>query len=492
MQEDLFGIWGLKKSPYWGDLTLFPEYYDRLFVLREDLVQKTVRRLHRGSDSKIILLSGRPGVGKSTFLDYINYKYFRENMKRIPLTGRLPIARDHGFVEFTEELFLYVFAEVEKFLMQIISNNNLNIPAKKYTAMATYYKNNQAKVPFTEFTRDCILPLCEIIHHNRDRIPRYFLAIDDVDYIYPYHQKDFLTVLCSMSEITTNPQIIYSARPVASGIATNHLNNYIAHRTAPSVKVDPIDSIKIIESRIRDVANDPDNLRHCLVDPEAQEIIRKLSCVNIRKALDLGNYCFDNADEYVKPPSYTFTRSSMIKCLYGSRSTSKNSEIDSDEERQLINILRAIDPEDKVPLEYIALLCVQKPIVVDEGFYKKFNDFLRKMLHTLPETWSLPENRILDILVQCHKSYLVRRLTHINFSDLKSDKSQYKAHTRVKGHRICLTRKGKLCLELTKEKLYQDLTALETWRMQVSKFIQKETLDIETTDPRVTGSDSHL
>jgi hypothetical protein len=253
--ETLQDAWGFTKAPYFGDLYKYPEKYEELFKFRKQFVSDIIWRLKSEIDSKIVVMSGAPGVGKSTILDYLKRYKFSDTMERVSLAERLDGINDYGFTEVTTEHFLHIFGEIEKFLNKIMLDHGIIPPTGISPKIKDYIEFRHNAIPFEEFARDIILPKCKLIGDMGSKIPRYILAIDDVDYLFPFSQKAIMSVLCSMSCITLNPLIIYAARPLAATIANTHLNSYAHHLTGPVIEVEPLDAYAVIETRLRSVSN---------------------------------------------------------------------------------------------------------------------------------------------------------------------------------------------------------------------------------------------
>ena len=198
-----------------------------------------------------ILISGLPGVGKTTFLNYIRKKHFPIQMKIVSLAGRLGAVKPRDYVSVTEEQFLYIFSAVESFLIHILNSNNISVSHHKPSTIKEKWQSTGNKIPFKEFARDILLPLCGQIN-KLDNIPQYFLVIDDVDYIFPTDQSEILAVLCDFISTTSNPVILYSARPPAAGIAKNHLSTYACHHFGDPIDLDPIPAFDVVKDRLKD------------------------------------------------------------------------------------------------------------------------------------------------------------------------------------------------------------------------------------------------
>lgn len=378
--EECFAHWGWKRAPSLGDIYKKPADLLRLFRFRERLVDDTVFRLNHPLSDRGILLSGLPGVGKTTFLNFLREKHFKDRLHVVSLAGRLGAVKPSGYVCITNEQFLHIFSEIERFLLGIIQKHRLNGHKKMAPVLkpGTIDKDDE-KLPYKEYARDIIIPLCETIN-RADNIPQYYLAIDDVDYIYPTDQTEVLAVLCDIIAITTNPIILYSARPAAAGIAKNHLLTYASHHFGEPVDIDPINAFAVVKTRLQEC--DPSSEGSCgpfTLDQSTEDIFLALSNNNIRTALDLCGAAIYQCGSVLEKCHNKYDRDSLIKVFFGRPSKSVKDEKDADNDRHIQNIFRAVHPGDGVPFDFITLLSFREPIVVNEEYSRHFNELCKKI-----------------------------------------------------------------------------------------------------------------
>jgi hypothetical protein len=205
---------------------------------------------------------------------------------------------------------------------------------------------------------------------------------------------------------------------------------------------------------------------------------------NLREALNLAQFCYSNANKHTTPPMFVYFKDTMIKTLYGTPSAFKESDVDTESSRNLINILRSIEIGDPVPFMYVALSCLHLPRIVDENFVKQFNEEIRQLNPKETPDMSLNINKVIYIIAECHKKALIRRTEHVDLKAIPDNADSYNHQQTVLNHKWCLTEKGSFLLNLASTNdLYQKLTALDSWRTGVSSKIKERKFNILTPPP---------
>lgn len=480
---------GLKQTPFFGDLAKRKSRLRNLFRFRNDIVEATVRRVNSGVDSRIVLVTGAPGVGKSTFLEFLSRIKFPKKFKRISLASRLDAITEYDYAEINSEQILYVFRRIESFLLEIIQSHKIDLPSRHKDGH-TKLDNHEAFSKFTsggegseerrderlsiviELVRDYIIPLCVKIS-DAEIGDKYCLAIDDVDYIFPHHQTDILRLLVSMVEVTDNPIIFYSARPVAGMIAQSYIARFFHHHTSGApINLNPLPVMAVIDSRFEDASIDGASFFNILGDQKVRSIIEGLSSSNIRAALKYAELCYLEYPQFNKGVIKKFDADTIIRILYGDPTVDKDSSSSGDQlHGPLINILRSMRPGDPLPYEFVALFSLIQPRMIDAEFYRYFNDNCLK-INPKEHKRQISDADILRILRVCHQEDLVSQATHINFDDIPRNFEAYSYRNRLEGHTLELTIRGKFLLEMAGEPLYQELAALDSWRRLVSDNVR--------------------
>ena len=328
--RDLYKKWKWTDAPNLGDIYKKKSDLVKLFGFREQLVDDVVFHLKNPMSTRGILVSGLPGVGKTTFLNYINKKYFPETMTVISLAGRLSGAQHRGQVHITEEQFLYIFEKIETFLKKILDKANVGISKRDDSELRKKFEKSNSNLPFKEYTRDILIPLCEEINRLTD-IPQYYIAIDDVDYIYPTEQEEILSVISDLIIVSTNPIILYSARPPAAGIARNHLATLMAHNFGEPIDLDPINSFDVIKSRLSKCSSDEcSEYGPYFNNKDTEKFFVNMSNNNLRSALDLATAGISEAPKYLSDKKPQYCKETLVSALYGRKSISVRDQKDID------------------------------------------------------------------------------------------------------------------------------------------------------------------
>ena len=472
--EQLEKHWKISEAPFFGDLRLKKEKLKVLFKFREQLVERTVARLRRHNDGRMIIISGAPGVGKSTFLTHLEHNYFQSSMKVISLVSRLGPVHDNRFADMSEDQFLFVFERIEHFLYHILEENGITPrTTKSIKDFSLDLKSN--RLPFLEYTRDILMPLCVQIQEHNKNLPKYFLAVDDVDYLKPDDQKQITSILKNMADISLNPVLLYTARPEAASMATSHLSSYPHHRTGAPVHLDAIPAMDVIDSRIQDVQRGS-STDHPLADEQVRKIIEDISCSNLREALQIAQACYDEADRFCQNPPHRYTRSSLIQALYGPKSPGHNVSSYTGPNRRLLNILRSLEPNDDVPYEYVALLCFERPATVNDDLFARFKEIADGLNSKNAPGGSVPDDAIIRIIELCEAEHLLQRRDSVTYDHFSRDKPAQRVERPIRNFQFCLTSKGALLLKMTSDPLYQELCNLDSWRKQVADRVRKRTI----------------
>lgn len=478
---ECFSSWAWNKPPSLGDIYKKPEDLIRLFRFREKLVKDTVFLLNNPLNTRGLLLSGLPGVGKTTFLNFIMEKHFKGRMHVVSLAGRLGAVKPSGYVHITNEQFLHIFSEIEKFLLDIIARHRLNGKKRIAAAIRTSSFPSDGVLPFKEYARDILLPLCEKIN-RANNIPQYFLAIDDVDYIFPSDQTEILAVMCDVIAITANPLVLYSARPAAAGVAKNHLQTFVSHHFGEPIDIEPINAFEVVKTRLQECGGiNESGSGPFLFDKATEEVFLALSNNNIRTALDLCTAAILATSTVLEKCQDKYDRDGLIKAFFGRPSVSVKDEKDIDNDRHIQNIFRAVTPSDSVPFDYITILSFRDPALVNEDHTRYFNDLCKKINPTEFSNKELRDSDVIKYVASAHDHSFLTRIDKTNTSNTSKEVDHIWLNS------FCLTPKGKFILELTKDALYHELCCLSSWRHLIVDNIKSQRIHVNTIDKFTPG-----
>jgi len=481
--EKYYDAWGWDKSPNLDDIYKNDEDLLRLFRFRDNLVKDTVFWLKKPANYKGILFSGLPGVGKTTFLKYLEKKHFPSYMKVISLAGRLGAVKPRGYIRVTNEQFIYIFSEIESFLNCIIRENNLGEIDDKESIIRSKWLGSETDLPFEEFTRDILLPRCDKIKKHNGSIPQYYLAIDDVDYIYPTDQTEILAILCDIISSTTNPIILYSARPAAAGIAKNHLLTYESHHFSDPVDVDPINAFEVLKSRLSECnVNCKDSCGPINYTKEVEDVFISLSNNNIRAAQDLCLCAIRNAPYILPKPENKYGKEDLIRAFFGRPSISSKDEKDIDNDRHIQNIFRSITPSDELPFEYITLLSFSDPLLVNENYTQYFNNLCSRFNPVAFTQKRITDKEIISLVASAHDHAFLSRIDKVKLESLTNDSGESDLPNGIWQNKFCLTPKGKFILELTNEDFFKTMCSLESWRPLITGKIKTQHIKVNTIE----------
>lgn len=470
------------KAPFFGELTMWPEK-SHIFVERELLIERAYDQLELQrltGDSGITLVCGSPGVGKSTFIDQLIRKKYKETGKRISLIGYVenPYEADSHL---TTTHLLEIFSEIEGFLNEILKGKQSTEPRStiksRFSEFSKLHTKDDDFIVLCDIITETIIPKCRAIHELRSELDHYYLAIDDVDYLLASEQIKLLSILCAMAGATSNPSILYTARPAAAGIAKHSVTSLAHHRLTESIRIPAIDPYKVIDARITHNGSMNRALNPFSTETTRQ-FLTKISNGNLRLALDYAKKAQNEVCTYLKKTNLYFSRNDVLCMLFGSPVTSKNElslMANLREERHLVNLFCSIEEDDPVPVLYVALVTTDAADnkKVDLDFCNLFNRIAYELNPKGMEQKEFSEEKILSYLRNLHKNHLIRRKWFTNIEDYLSNEQNLKAFSPLKNTIMDLTARGDEMLLLTRDLKYQELAGLQFWRKEIQDRIKK-------------------
>jgi hypothetical protein len=246
-------VWRVfEKLPYLGDLkSLITETSDKRFLKLFRDREKEVERIKRAIPSCFeegsgLILSGKPGVGKTNLLEYI---YRRKDlfaglnvhhnniiltncchMGKSDLPGRLKI--DFNLLEGA------LISILEEYLKSIKVLNLSNI-----TKYNTFSKEDKFKWLFDN------------LRYSFSDKPKLVLIIDDIDH---FQNDDQLDVLSSLIPYYNSPNIItiLSVRPPVANYLSYNAEVRISSCFRDIISINPLPITDLLQNRFREVSRD--------------------------------------------------------------------------------------------------------------------------------------------------------------------------------------------------------------------------------------------
>ncbi|MCG7874541.1 MAG: hypothetical protein JAZ11_20895 [Candidatus Thiodiazotropha lotti] len=475
-----WGHWGWnEKKPFLGDLTKFLDY-EYLFVERDKLIERAYEQIQLSFDTKddgIILVAGLPGVGKSTMLEFLIKRKFPEFGKRIGMIG---VSHDalSGNAELETYQMLDIVSRINdhihvmlKSIGEQVKSPNLKDEYKKHSS------NNKKQDNFTlisELVASEIVPKAKLLQKNHGRAPQGVIAIDDVDYLNPYAQIQILTLLCAINDHTTNPIFLYTARPIAAGIAKHSVASRLGHSTSEPIRVNAIDPNMVIHSKMTD------GYRSEYIDPfakkEVQEFFRVMTNGNLRTAINFVKKATREGKVCISRSNPEFEQDCLLRALFGKKVESKEGlRKDMDRMSSIPNIFSTQFDIDYLPVIYITLLTVDAlgSAKIDQQFLEKFNEYCAYINPKGTGQKRFDYGFIENCLWYCHKAHLIFRTAFDGIEDYISYRStHHKGRRNTLMHTIFeLTDRGKELLLMAREPLYQELAGLAFYRQEVQNKV---------------------
>ena len=477
--QDCWKLWNWDK-PFFGELTLYPERAD-LFIGRDELLSRAALQIQKQismSDSSITLVCGSPGVGKSTFVDHLLRSHFSETGKRISLIGYT----DNPFTGNSQlgvDQLLTLFSQVESFLNAILADKDdghhseANIIDDRHVTIAKLEPIDAIELACSTI-KETLAKKCARIHELRGRVRQHYLAIDDVDYLSPRDQARVLSILCSMATVSTNPAIMYSARPAAAGIAKHSVTSLMNHAVTEPIKIPALDPNQVIDVRIK---HQNRNAINPFAEEATSQFISKLTNGNLRIALDYAKKAAQEGHDYVDKRSKVFSKKQFLHLLFGDAVTNKADLLltaNAEKTRDIVNLFLKIHDDDEVPLIYVTLLTVGRSPTkkVDRDFYLLFNRICGQLNPKGIGQKVFAERQILDYLTFCHRAHLIRRIDFVYISEYIALDHNTDPTFLLKNTLISITPRGEELLQLTKEADYQNICGLRFWRKDIQDKIQ--------------------
>ncbi len=482
--EDFWKIWKWEKAPFMGELIMYPDK-SNFFIDREELIADTALQLKRQidmCDSSITIVCGSPGVGKSTFIDQLLRTKYPNNSKRISLIDFVTNAYE-GNNTLSIENLLSILSKIEEALNEMLEGKNKELNTSSLIKKRwdetigqedkDYYNRSteEEKNFLIDLFHTIIVPKCKRIHELKDEIEQYYIAIDDVDYLCASQQNELLSLLCTISGTTINPSILYTARPLAAGIAKLRVTSLIHHRITEPIRVSPLDVNKIIEKRIKDENN---NAINPFEIDSVKRFLTKYTNGNIRVALEYVKKGQENSHKHLSAQNHFYSRETFIDMLFGKKNNNNLMLTDEvEQQRDIFNIFSKNLENDPVPVFYITLVTIDSVKIkkLDTDFVNKFNNICKKINQKEMEHKEYNENQISLYLKSCHKMHLIRRVSFESMEEylgrhmgIHKDNPLYKTY-------FSMTAKGDELLLMTRDKQYQKLCGLQYWRKEVQKSI---------------------
>ena len=486
---DFWEVWKWEEGPFLGELTQFPEHAD-VFVGRSELMRETEKQLLRQTkigDSSITIVCGSPGVGKSTFIDQLFRSKYPDNSLRISLINYVSDALE-GNNKLTTGHLLDIFSQVEIFLNKMLVGRN---PSPQVSQLRTKWQaflgesdGTEELSQILEIINDTLVPKCKTIHESRSEIRQHYLAIDDVDYLASEQQMKLLSVFCMLAGVTSNPSILYTARPLAAGIAKLRVTSLANHRITEPVRVPALDVNRIIRKRISLVGEDAINP---FEDSAVQQFVAKFSNGNIRVALEYLKRAQKDAHKYLTVANKYYSKNTMVRMLFGDeRPDGRNTDIslisEVREQRDLFNIFARNTKEDVVPVFYVALLTVDLSSMkkADMSFYKLFNAVCLKLNPRGFSQKQYTDDQINGFLKNLHRMHLIRRVAFENIQEYLDGRQGPYSDNPIKNTFFDLTSKGDELLLLTRDDLYQSICGLDHWRAEIRNKVSNMTFNLSS------------
>lgn len=492
---DFWNLWNWNKeeAPFFGELIMYPEK-SNIFVEREELIDRAFDQLERQNamgDSSITIICGSPGVGKSTFIDQLLRRKYPDTSERISLIGYVGNPFENNSRLTTTHL-LDIFSKVEGFLNKILKGKQTTAPRSdiksKFTEFVSSNPKNDEFSTLCDIITDTIIPKCTEIHKLRGKIDHYYLAIDDVDYLLASEQQRLLSILCAMAGETSNPSILYTARPLAAGIAKHRVTSLAHHRFTEPIRIPAINPNKVIHARIT-LNGELDKVINPFKREQTRQFLTKLGNGNIRLVLEYVKKAQQNACKYLKPNNLYFSKLDMLELLYGAPVINKDGlSLMSylGEQRDLLNVFCVVENGDPIPALYVALLTVDRATNkrIDTAFCNSFNKIAYELNPKGMEQKSFSKNQILESLRSLHRAHLIRRNGFtVSVDKYLSGERNDKTFNPIKLTYIDLTIRGDEILQLTREPKYQELCGLQFLRRDLQdkiknmKFVHASQLD---------------
>jgi hypothetical protein len=412
--SDFEAVWGLKREPILTSINTKNPHHDNLFVGRESELNETIEALKRWPrmrGGEIALVSGAPGVGKTTFIQHV-LKCLTQKLY-IPLVDYSPAAFHTEDELLGDQDYIRIFSQVETALgdasrMTKLKSFNLTSSENEKTNEENLSDRRQLLINF-------LLDELQILATSVSLKEPLFIVVDNLDFLSSQDQLLLLRLFHVLTRNNQNIVVIFVGRPMLLAIGQNMPRELVGSISEPLRFLAPVKLQEVFDARFRS-GGAGDCTLFCT--PKFVEEINQFVDGNIAMGLKVLARLYSDSIANLSVEHFTYDVENGVSAIIGNSLASIDfSSRNGNNFGFVANILGRYKEADRAPPIVILLSLMKKRTKFDKKLVSKFNQEAKKYDKTHPEYSMADVSRLLD---WCRGTRMIRRLAFGNIEAFKS------------------------------------------------------------------------